>query len=550
MALALAVNLVVLATEVPLTKSGGVYELPATLNEMLTLRFVVDSGAAEVVVPVEAVMILLKAGTVTERDFLPGATYVLADGSRIKSPRFLIRRLQVGDRVIKDVKATIGKKGSSLLLGQSCLEKLPNWRLDTTREVFVFGESGGKSATLAASEAFCLQAACNGRLISASDLTARGAYETELTYNPRAAYRIAKELFQAKSLAEGVIKDVSEVTCLDASVEQGLKRCQTCATAQLAEVDKRIAFYTNTTTSSWGEINALRSTANQSLMLSLEAVAKNFASPKNQAAFEKWKSENPVEAQMSTSSALEHMSMSPGQRILGIGLKESDGCLTVTELSPNSPNLGSGLYPGDKITTINTRRVSTLSELKLALNASVGNSVSVELIRPPDSHLQRDLKVGRYAPWNKKFYRKIAIAPIQNESISSDVSGYRNLVYSHLLGKVPTDLYFAANLPTNEAALSLDALRRDGSEYLLRISVQTCEVHSAYRAFRPGNTVRVGEFKATFTLTEVSSGATVWEQELGQELDQVQDVNSTINRCRQTVTEQAVSQIAPKIFGR
>ncbi|MFN8607193.1 MAG: retroviral-like aspartic protease family protein [Vulcanimicrobiota bacterium] len=549
LSLALAVSLTGWAIEVPLSKSGGVYELPVTLNGMLTLKFVVDSGAAEVSVPAEAVMILMRAGTTTEKDFLPGSTFILADGSKVKSPRFLIRKLQIGDIVLNDVKASIGSKGSSLLLGQSCLEKLPGWRLDTTREVFIIGEARSSGRTISPENAFCLQAASNGRLVAVCDLVARGAYETELTYNPKAAYQVAKELFEAKSQTEGIIKATAELTCKDPDLEAGLKRCHDCAVAYMNEIDRRIAFYSKKGESSWAEMAALKSTANDSLMLSLESVAKNFAVPRNKLAFENWKRENPVEAEMATSSSWDHLGMSPGRRFLGIRFTEDKGELVVAGLTPDSPNRGAGILPGDKLNTLNHQRVGSLADVKAVVNKSVGGTVSAELTRPPGNQIQKDLRVGRYAPWGKKFYKRIAVAPFVNESIS-DVGSYRNFLQSQLLTKVPRDTYFVWSAPKTESGLALETLKRDDVDFLLKVTVHTCEVHSAYRAFSPGNRVRVGEFKATFTLIDVSSGATAWEQELSHEMDQFNDVDATLKRCTQVVTEQAITQIAQRLFSR
>src|SRR6266568_2162064 len=76
--------------EISLVQVGGVYQLPVELNGVLTLHFVLDSGAAEVNLPVDVVSTLVRTGTIKDADFLPGATYGLADGSELKSPRFLI----------------------------------------------------------------------------------------------------------------------------------------------------------------------------------------------------------------------------------------------------------------------------------------------------------------------------------------------------------------------------------------------------------------------------------------------------------------------------
>jgi hypothetical protein len=133
----------VLASEVPLTREGGVYVVPVQINGAITLDFVVDSGAAEVNIPADVVMTLVRAKTIAPSDFLPGATYVLADGTRVESRRFTIRLVRIGDHVVQNVPASIGEVTSQLLLGQSVLERLGRWSLDSSRGVMVLGESGG-----------------------------------------------------------------------------------------------------------------------------------------------------------------------------------------------------------------------------------------------------------------------------------------------------------------------------------------------------------------------------------------------------------------------
>ncbi|HEV7733633.1 MAG TPA: retropepsin-like aspartic protease [Candidatus Binatia bacterium] len=131
------------AGEAPLTKKGGVYTVPVRINGAITLGFVVDSGAAEVNVPADVALTLIRAGTIADTDFLPGATYVLADGTEVQSPRFILRSVQIGDHVLRNVSASVGELTSHLLLGQSVLERLGPWSMDTRRGVLAFADDGG-----------------------------------------------------------------------------------------------------------------------------------------------------------------------------------------------------------------------------------------------------------------------------------------------------------------------------------------------------------------------------------------------------------------------
>ena len=48
---------------------GGTFVVPVRINDQITLKFVIDSGAADVSVPADVVMTLLRTGTITECGF-------------------------------------------------------------------------------------------------------------------------------------------------------------------------------------------------------------------------------------------------------------------------------------------------------------------------------------------------------------------------------------------------------------------------------------------------------------------------------------------------
>lgn len=128
---------VLLAEKIPLVQGGGVYHVPVAINGVLTLDFVLDTGAAEVNIPVDVALTLLRSNTITDADFLPGATYVLADGSEVRSNRVNLRTLSVGTRQVHNIPASIGNVRSPLLLGQSFFERLGSWGIDHRRHVLV-----------------------------------------------------------------------------------------------------------------------------------------------------------------------------------------------------------------------------------------------------------------------------------------------------------------------------------------------------------------------------------------------------------------------------
>lgn len=124
-------------TRVRLIREAGTFKVPVRINGVLELQFTVDSGAADVTIPSDVVSTLVRTGTIGESDFVGEQTYILADGSRIRSRTFRIRQLQVGDRTITNVLGSVASVNGSLLLGQSFLSRFQRVSFDYGQGVLV-----------------------------------------------------------------------------------------------------------------------------------------------------------------------------------------------------------------------------------------------------------------------------------------------------------------------------------------------------------------------------------------------------------------------------
>jgi clan AA aspartic protease (TIGR02281 family) len=122
---------------VPMISDGGTFAVPVTINNQITLKFVVDSGASDVSIPTDVVSTLVRTGTITDADFLGKQTYKLADGSTVPSQRFQIRSLKVGNRILENVTAGIAPIAGQLLLGQSFLKRFQSWSIDNGRSALI-----------------------------------------------------------------------------------------------------------------------------------------------------------------------------------------------------------------------------------------------------------------------------------------------------------------------------------------------------------------------------------------------------------------------------
>ena len=104
----------------------GVKVVPVGINNLEEIDFIFDTGASETTVTSDIVSVLIRQKVINENDFLPGKSYSLADGSIVKSPRFVIKSLKIGNMVFDNVEATIVSTNADPLLGQNVLSKFKN----------------------------------------------------------------------------------------------------------------------------------------------------------------------------------------------------------------------------------------------------------------------------------------------------------------------------------------------------------------------------------------------------------------------------------------
>jgi hypothetical protein len=118
-------------------EDGGVYVVPVRFNDTITLNAIVDSGAADVSIPADIVLTLMRTKTISQQDFFGQQTYVLADGSKVPSQQFRIRSLKVGNKTIENVVASIASVNATILLGQSFLRKFKAWSVDNEQHTLI-----------------------------------------------------------------------------------------------------------------------------------------------------------------------------------------------------------------------------------------------------------------------------------------------------------------------------------------------------------------------------------------------------------------------------
>jgi len=202
------------ALEVAVDKRQGIYQLPARINGVITLDFVLDSGAAEVVIPADVVLTLLRTGTVAEEDFLPGKSYTLADGSSLRSLRFIIRTLEVGGYGVSNVAALVAPVAGELLLGQSFLERFNRWTLDNQRAALILEPKDSLAAQTEAEQVKEREIADEPIAVSPKELVA--SYYNDLQ-NKRTEAAMAKWKQAPANLAT-LIQNIQDIRLTGAAV--------------------------------------------------------------------------------------------------------------------------------------------------------------------------------------------------------------------------------------------------------------------------------------------------------------------------------------------
>jgi clan AA aspartic protease (TIGR02281 family) len=131
------------AETIQLEEKSGTYLVPVIVNGSVSLPFLLDTGATDVLIPADVALTLSRTGTLAENDFIGSRTYLLADGSKLPSARFILRELRIGSYNIRNVTASLGSVHSTPLLGQSFLSRFPSWTVDNSRHVLVLSEQPG-----------------------------------------------------------------------------------------------------------------------------------------------------------------------------------------------------------------------------------------------------------------------------------------------------------------------------------------------------------------------------------------------------------------------
>jgi clan AA aspartic protease (TIGR02281 family) len=132
-------------TVIYMQQDGGVYTVPCKVNG-LRLRFIFDTGASSVVISLSEALFMYKNNYLSDRDIY-GTSYArLADGNLAEGTSILLREIEIGGIVLRNIKAyVVHELDAPLLLGQSAINQLGRIQIDGNR-LLIFNDEKGSDA--------------------------------------------------------------------------------------------------------------------------------------------------------------------------------------------------------------------------------------------------------------------------------------------------------------------------------------------------------------------------------------------------------------------
>jgi predicted aspartyl protease len=124
--------------EAALTDNGqGTFNVRVSLNGSMLMNLTLDSGAAGLTIPRHVADELMNEGKLAPADFRGLVTSVLADNSKVINQLYILPSVTIAGRTVYDVPCVVGDDNTSMLLGQSVLQKFRSWSIDNERHVLV-----------------------------------------------------------------------------------------------------------------------------------------------------------------------------------------------------------------------------------------------------------------------------------------------------------------------------------------------------------------------------------------------------------------------------
>lgn len=116
---------------------GDTFEIASKVNG-LPLKMTFDSGAAVVTISQMEVDFMIKHGYLSERDYIGKESYVMANGMTEEAKTIMLRSVEIGGLVLKNVKASVMQnREAGLLFGQSAMGRYATITIDNKKKQLI-----------------------------------------------------------------------------------------------------------------------------------------------------------------------------------------------------------------------------------------------------------------------------------------------------------------------------------------------------------------------------------------------------------------------------
>lgn len=123
---------------VKMEEYGGVWEIPVYINDV-KMNFIFDTGAGMISISLTELEFLAKQGAVTQEDVIRVQNFVDANGDVSEGLVINLKTVQIADRVLHDVEASVvNNEVAPLLLGQSALARFGKFTVDYGDDTITF----------------------------------------------------------------------------------------------------------------------------------------------------------------------------------------------------------------------------------------------------------------------------------------------------------------------------------------------------------------------------------------------------------------------------
>jgi len=126
---------------ITLKDHNGVYMVPITINDSMTVNGILDTGSFEMFIPFDVIETLKQSESFTMDNITEDALYRMADGSIKTTERINIERIKIGKTMFHNVSAIVGPNNSEILIGQNLLQAFNYYSIDNKRKILILNNT-------------------------------------------------------------------------------------------------------------------------------------------------------------------------------------------------------------------------------------------------------------------------------------------------------------------------------------------------------------------------------------------------------------------------